>query len=58
MDEGGEPAYPEVLSLDWLPAIPLSAGVYLSGSLPTGYLMVRLAKGLDIREVGTRMSAP
>jgi len=27
---------------------------YLMGSLPTAYIMGRLRKGVDIREVGTR----
>ena len=40
--------------MDWLLAIPLSFGAYLLGSLPTGYLVVRLVKGIDIRQVGTK----
>tara|TARA_B100000315_G_scaffold157711_1_gene146367 strand:+ start:4241 stop:4858 length:618 start_codon:yes stop_codon:yes gene_type:complete len=40
--------------LDWLQAISLGLGAYLLGSLPTGYLVVRLAKGIDIRQVGTK----
>ena len=40
--------------MDWLLAMPLSLGAYLLGSLPTGYLVVRLVKGIDIRQVGTK----
>jgi glycerol-3-phosphate acyltransferase PlsY len=50
----GGSAYREVQRLDWLLAIPISLGAYLLGSLPTGYLVVRLVKGIDIRQVGTK----
>jgi glycerol-3-phosphate acyltransferase PlsY len=44
----------EVLSLDWLLATLLSLVAYLLGAIPSAYVMVRLAKGVDIRQVGTR----
>ncbi len=45
---------PEVLSLDWLLAIPLSIGAYLLGSIPSAYILVYMVRGVDIRQVGTR----
>ena len=34
-------------------AVLLGLGAYLLGSIPTAYILVRLAKGIDIRQVGT-----
>ena len=34
-------------------AILLGLGMYLLGSVPTAYILVYLAKGIDIRQVGT-----
>ena len=39
--------------MDWMVAILLGLGTYLLGSVPTAYIVVCLAKGIDIREVGT-----
>ena len=41
------------LGLDWIAAILLGLAFYLLGSVPTGYIVVYLAKGLDIRQGGT-----
>jgi len=40
--------------LDWLTAIGLSMGSYLLGSVPTAYLVVKLRRGEDIRELGSK----
>lgn len=45
---------PEVLSLDWLLAIPLSIGAYLLGSIPSAYILVYMVRRVDIRQVGTQ----
>ena len=34
--------------------IALAVGAYVLGSVPTGYILVRLVKGEDIRDVGSR----
>ena len=34
--------------------ITLAIGAYVLGSVPTGYILVRLVKGEDIRDVGSR----
>ena len=39
--------------MDWMVAILLGLGIYLLGSVPTAYIVVYLAKGIDIRQVGT-----
>ena len=39
--------------MDWVVSILLGLGSYLLGSVPTAYLLVRLAKGVDIRKLGT-----
>jgi len=39
--------------LDWVAAILLSLASYLLGSVPTAFILVYLAKGIDIRRVGT-----
>ena len=39
--------------MDWVAAILLSLASYLLGSVPTAYIFVCLAKGVDIRRVGT-----
>ena len=39
--------------MDWVAAISLGLVAYLLGSVPTAYIVVYLAKGLDIRRVGT-----
>lgn len=39
------------MELVWILAVVL--GAYIIGSFPTGYLIVKLAKGQDIREVGS-----
>ena len=38
----------------WFPTgIALALGAYLLGSVPTAYLLVRVVKGVDIRQVGS-----
>ena len=32
----------------------LGAGIYLIGSVPSAYILVRLVKGVDLREAGTK----
>ena len=39
--------------MEWTGAVLLGLGAYLLGSVPTAYILVRLAKGIDIRQVGT-----
>ena len=39
--------------MDWVAAILLGLASYLLGSVPTAYIFVYLAKGVDIRRVGT-----
>ena len=39
--------------MDWVAAILLGLASYLLGSVPTAYILVYLAKGIDIRRVGT-----
>ncbi len=39
--------------MDWVAAILLGLASYLFGSVPTAYILVYLAKGIDIRKVGT-----
>ena len=39
--------------MEWTGAVLLGLGAYLLGSIPTAYILVRLAKGIDIRQVGT-----
>ena len=39
--------------MEWTGAIFLGLGGYLLGSIPTAYILVYLAKGIDIRRVGT-----
>ncbi len=39
--------------MDWVAAILLGLASYLLGSVPTAYILVCLAKGIDIRRVGT-----
>ena len=41
------------LKLEVLTVILLALGVYVVGSVPTAYILVRLAKGDDIRESGS-----
>lgn len=41
------------LDLDWVAAISLGLAAYLLGSVPTAFIVVYLAKGVDIRQVGT-----
>ena len=40
-------------NLELLTALLLALGAYLLGSIPTAYILVRLATGADIREVGS-----
>ena len=40
--------------MDWLTAIGLGMGSYLLGSVPTAYLVVKLRRGEDIRELGSK----
>ena len=40
--------------MDWIVAILLGLGAYLLGSFPTAYIVVYLARGIDIRQVGSR----
>ncbi len=40
--------------MDALLAIVVIAGAYLVGSIPTSYLVGRLVKGVDIRELGSK----
>jgi glycerol-3-phosphate acyltransferase PlsY len=40
--------------LDWLTAIGLGVGSYLLGSVPTAYLVVKILRGEDIRELGSK----
>lgn len=40
--------------MDWIVAIPLGLGAYLLGSVPAAYILVYLARGIDIRQVGTK----
>ncbi len=61
-------AFPTVQALSWLWTTPggsgdfklelfavitLAIGAYVLGSVPTGYILVRLVKGEDIRDVGS-----
>ena len=39
--------------MDWVAAILLGLASYLLGSVPTAYILVYLARGIDIRQVGT-----
>ena len=39
--------------MDWVTAILLALASYLVGSVPTAYILVKLVKGIDIRQVGT-----
>ena len=39
--------------MEWIGAVLLGLGAYLLGSVPTAYILVYLAKGVDIRRVGT-----
>ena len=39
--------------MEWTGAILLGLGAYLLGSIPSAYILVYLAKGIDIRQVGT-----
>lgn len=39
--------------MDWLAAILLGLASYVLGSIPTAYILVYVAKGIDIRQVGT-----
>ncbi len=39
--------------MHWTSAILLGLGGYLLGSVPTGYIVARLARGVDIRDVGS-----
>lgn len=39
--------------MDWVAAILLGLASYLLGSVPAAYILVYLAKGIDIRRVGT-----
>ena len=39
--------------MEWAEAVLLGLGAYLLGSIPTAYILVYLAKGTDIRQVGT-----
>ncbi|MDD3593599.1 MAG: glycerol-3-phosphate 1-O-acyltransferase PlsY [Candidatus Gastranaerophilales bacterium] len=41
----------DLMSIVWIFVITLAA--YIIGSFPTGYLLVKLTKGTDIREVGS-----
>ena len=40
--------------MDWLTVIGLCMGSYLLGSVPTAYLVVKLRRGEDIRELGSK----
>ena len=40
--------------MDWLTSAATGVAAYLLGSFPSAYLLVRLVKGVDIRQVGTR----
>jgi len=40
--------------MDLVPSIALVAGAYLVGSIPSSYLVGRLAGGIDIRERGSK----
>jgi glycerol-3-phosphate acyltransferase PlsY len=40
--------------LDWLMPAAMGLAAYLLGSIPSAYVVVRVVKGVDIREVGTR----
>ena len=40
--------------MEWTGTVLLGLGAYLLGSIPTAYILVYLAKGVDIRQVGTR----
>ena len=40
--------------MDLLAVALLGLAAYLIGSIPPGYFLVRLVKGLDLREVGSR----
>ena len=40
--------------MDWLTAAGLILGSYLLGSVPTAYLVVRVLRGEDIRELGSK----
>ena len=44
----------EVLVTPWFLALVSALAAYLLGSIPSAYLLVRLVKGVDVREVGTR----
>jgi glycerol-3-phosphate acyltransferase PlsY len=44
---------PVMLDITLMVVLPLLAA-YLIGSLPTGYLVARLRRGIDIRQVGSR----
>ena len=48
------PQYYEVTALDVAMVALLGVVLYLVGSVPTAYILVRLVKGLDLREVGTK----
>lgn len=39
--------------LEWAAAILLGLGAYSLGSFPAAYILVHLARGIDLREVGT-----
>ena len=39
--------------MDWVAAILLSPASYLLGSVPSAYILVYMAKGVDIRRAGT-----
>lgn len=39
--------------LEWVLVVGLSLGAYLLGSIPTAYIVVRLAKQQDIRQLGS-----
>lgn len=42
------------MTLEFLAVISLAVGMYVVGSVPTAYLVVRSVRGEDIREVGSR----
>ena len=44
----------ETSTATFLTLIVLAAGAYVLGSVPTGYILVRLVKGEDIRGLGSR----
>jgi len=40
--------------LDMIMVAMLGSGIYLIGSVPSAYILVRLVKGVDLREAGTK----